>query len=166
MGFNAMASNHFRLRLSRRGFTLVEILVVAAILGLLITVALPQVNRARINANEGAVRSDLRTFAAAATGFRSLQNPLAYPPNMAALTGADPPFLDISWNDAVGAEGKHGFTMTYSQLAGGNGFALIAAPLPNQALNTYCVDHTGIILMGSGGVGVNIDGCQGGSPLA
>lgn len=50
---------------ARRGFTLIEIMVAVVIIGLIASLAVPSLNRARQNSQNAAVINDLRTFAAA-----------------------------------------------------------------------------------------------------
>ncbi|MDP2980719.1 MAG: type II secretion system protein, partial [Candidatus Omnitrophota bacterium] len=60
---------------SRHGFTLVEIMIFVAIISLLAAIAIPNLLRARHNANEAAGIAALRTISTACESFRSAQTP-------------------------------------------------------------------------------------------
>ena len=87
--------------LGNKGFTLVEIMIVVAIIALLAAIAVPNLMRARHNANEGAALGTVRTVATAAESFRAVQTPRAWPADLAALAGAVPPYLPSKFNAAT-----------------------------------------------------------------
>ncbi len=150
---------------TRRGFTLVEIMIAVAVIGILAAIAIPNLLRARVNANEGAVKSELKTFSHACESYRAVQNPPAFPANILALTGVSPPYLDPSW---VEGGTKHGFVLSY--LVGDGTFSLLATPVANAANNTYCIDQTGVVtgstVDGTATIPVAAaDGCSAGTPI-
>lgn len=138
---------------NQRGFTLVEITIVVAILALLVAISLPGLLRMRLNANEGAMKSDLRSFSSANESYRAAQTTPAYAASIAALSGPSPSYIDASWN----TNPKHGYNLTYS--AAVNTFGMLAVPASaNDAVNSYCTDQTGQVFVG--GAGPNT-GCTG-----
>ncbi len=127
--------------IGRKGFTLVEIMIVVAIIALLAAIAIPNLLRARLNANEAAAISSLRTISTACESFRATQSPLSYPANLAALSGAVPPYID----NTLGGGTKQGYTFVYA--GGANVYTCTGSPVTPNVTGTrvFFVDESGVI---------------------
>ena len=97
---------------ARRGFTLVEIMIVVAVVMTLATLAISSVLRARHNANEVAAVASCRAIVTAMQGFYANSYPHTYPGDLSDLA---PPISNPPYLDSVLASGtKQGYRFTYA----------------------------------------------------
>ena len=110
-------------RIAERGFTLVEIMIVVAIIALLAAIAIPNVLRGRTTANETSSIGNLRALVSSLEMYRSVNN--VYP--QTANWGADmypgagvPAFGPPSFNLATLAASQiQGYAYTFTAGPGG-----------------------------------------------
>ncbi len=151
------------MRHSERGFTLVEIMIVVAIIALLAAIAIPNVLRGRTTANESASVGNMRAIISSLEMFRSVNS--AYPTTaqtwMTAMYGAtcaaaDPPtpdfgppsFCNTMAGGTAAATGLvQGYMYTYNPVANGATYTVQATPLTvnNTGTRSFFTDESGII---------------------
>jgi len=129
---------------ARRGFTLVEIMIVVAILMTLATLAISSVLRARHNANEMAAVASCRVIVSAAQNFYANSYPHAYPSGFSDLISpaSDPPYID----SVLAAGTKQGYNFTYARV-NSETFTLNAEPtvIGKTGTRRFYSDETGVI---------------------
>jgi prepilin-type N-terminal cleavage/methylation domain-containing protein len=144
------------------GFTLVEIMVVVLIIGILVSIGLPNFLRIRLDANEKLIRADLRSFSVANEGYRAVRNPPVYAPDIVTLINEN--YLDTTW---LNPGNKHGYVFSYALGAGGLTYSVEADVLTPgvTGVNFYCVDQTGVIMRDTASGLGTANGCAGGAPI-
>lgn len=104
------------------GFTLIEIIIVVSIISLIAAIAIPNLLRARITANESVAKTTLNSIGKALEMYYSLNS--SYPNAEAALLSpnSNPPYLFTSYDGQT----VSGYQYAY-QLGGAN-YRVVASP--------------------------------------
>jgi type IV pilus assembly protein PilA len=153
------------MRTESNGFSLIELLIVVAIILVIAAIAIPNFLRSRVAANQASAVESLRTLSTAEFTYSSTYNAgytatlgyLGRPPSGSPDDFTDAAIVDdvLSGTAAGGASAmtstKNGYLFTYSPGAVINGqvlsFAINADPINRgtTGLNSYFVDQTGVV---------------------
>jgi type IV pilus assembly protein PilA len=158
-----------RMRKNSRGFSLIELLIVVAIILIIAAIAIPNLLRSRIAANQASAVGSLRTINTSEITYASTFN-TGFSGTLAELgPGATPPTASAAGLlDSVLAGGsKSGYTFVYTAGAADttgriNTYAVTASPISTSTgTNYYFTDESGVIRQNTTGTASATD-----SPLA
>ncbi|MFH1061796.1 MAG: prepilin-type N-terminal cleavage/methylation domain-containing protein [Candidatus Omnitrophota bacterium] len=140
---------NYRQKLNK-GFSLVEIMVVIAIIALMAAISIPNMLRTKLSANEKAAQTILKEVSKACESYRVTQPVVSYPATVADLTTADPSYCDASIFLANGFRG-YVFSFTAGPAAAVEGiiqtFDCGARPATANVTGVrwFVIDETGVL---------------------
>jgi prepilin-type N-terminal cleavage/methylation domain-containing protein len=122
----------------QKGFSLIELLIVVAIILIIASIAIPNLLRARMSANEASAVGTVRTLNTAQISYNSAYPEVGFAGTLGALSGSScsPPSSTsaclIDTQLASGTKSGYSFTLTASGTPAGT-YQVIASPsVPNQ----------------------------------
>ena len=126
---------------SNKGFTLIEILIVVALIAILMTFAIQSLVNSRVAANEGSAVTSLRTITTASQQYRTRFG--RYPGRLSDFSDND--YFDTILGAADSPPGKSGYLFLYS--GGMSTWQAEAHPIDPEFTGRryFFVDGSGII---------------------
>ena len=145
----------------QKGFSLIELLIVVAIILIIAAIAIPNLLRARIASNESSAVASVRTINTAMISYNSSYPSVGYAANLQALTGTctgtvTPSSTSACLIDTTLAGGtKSGYT--FNAAGTSTGYAVWANPVSvnTTGVNSFCSVADAVVREIPGGTAVS-----------
>ena len=147
----------------QKGFSLIELLIVVAIILIIAAIAIPNLLRSRMAANEASAVGSIRTINTSEVTYFSTYSGVGFSPDLPTLGGGASPAAtctasstsaclidDVLAQATVATKPKSGYYFTYAVNAGGginSTYTVLGDPaVPGQSgQRHFCSDQSGVI---------------------
>ena len=142
---------------------MIELLIVVAIILIIAAIAIPNLVKSKMAANEAAAVGSVRTVVTSELTYASVYPSTGFT-TLANLNSAG--LID----SVLGGGSKSGYSFATSNIAGtppSSTFMLNANPITvgTTGTNYYCSDQTGVIIRGTTALTLSGSTCSGGTPI-
>ena len=147
-----------------RGFSLIELLIVVAILLIIAAIAIPNMIRAKIAANESSAASSVRKIATAEYAYNAAYPTQGYAPDLASLGSTSAPctpsstaacILDVTVS--TGIKSGYQFAAAGFSPTGGPNSSFVASSAPmtfnSTGVRLFCIVTDGVLRITPGASG-------------